>query len=394
MNEFPIFISYRQTDGSDLARWLHDKLCGRTLPPTGEFLTAPATLSVYLDQTASATSDWKQLLEQELKRTQILTIVCSPGALYEFNDREDWFYHELNWWLNNRTTAPVLVAKSGLEPFWVPKIIRERWSDIQIVYVPPELFSPLASGEQEAAVNAIVQSILSGIVERLQSDDSCDLGLAKLPDTADMVNITGLYTWEKDRYFRYIRVNENYARAAGYESPQAMIGKSDDEMPWRSLADFFRIGDHQIMNALGSPRINVTEKEIMVDRVADILVTENQLLDRRRECIGITGYFVDITGYQLIRNNIAEPEKRKDIYLGKEFGNEYLCEVEVEIFKGILKSFSLEKIAELLNLERWAVEYHIKSIKRKLQCSTDGDLIAMAIRSGLPLTLFGLHEIK
>ena len=100
-------------------------------------------------------------------------------------------------------------------------------------------------------------------------------------NTGDADGKIGLYTWEKDRHFRYIRCNENYARG-GLVSirREAMIGKSDTDMPWRDLADFFREGDYSVMQGEGPTRFNVQEKEIMVDRVADILVTENQLLDR------------------------------------------------------------------------------------------------------------------
>ena len=204
-----------------------------------------------------------------------------------------------------------------------------------------------------------------------------------------MTNLPGLFTWEKDRNFRYIRCNDNYAAAAGFESAKAILGKSDDDMPWRSRADFFRSGDQQVISGAGPHRINIEEKEIMVDRVADILVTEKQLLDHRGECVGLTGYFLDITGHRLVPRDGGYCKDERGFYLGNEFGGEFLSAIEAEVFKGMMKVQSAEKIGIDLNLSRSTVESHIQSIKQKLQCITDGDVIATAIRSGLPLTLFG-----
>src|SRR5437870_1639862 len=116
-----------------------------------------------------------------------------------------------------------------------------------------------------------------------------------------MSNQTGLvYTWEKDKNFRYIKCNEHYAMAAGLDSPHSIVGKSDDDMPWRSLADYFRRGDQMLMDGRIS-RDNIQEKEIMFNRTADILVTERQLLNSYGHCIGVTGHFIDITGYFLVK---------------------------------------------------------------------------------------------
>ena len=49
-----------------------------------------------------------------------------------------------------------------------------------------------------------------------------------------------LYIWAKDKNYRYIYCNENYAMAAGLDSPEKIIGKSDDQLPWRKFADYFR----------------------------------------------------------------------------------------------------------------------------------------------------------
>ncbi len=162
-------------------------------------------------------------------------------------------------------------------------------------------------------------------------------------------NLAGLYTWEKDRYFRYIRCNDNYARAAGYDSPHAMIGKSDNEMPWNALADFFREGDQRVLDLKPPARMHVQEKEIMVDRVADILVCENQLMTQDNMCVGVTGYFLDITGQELITTS-KDMHVNDDFHLGAEFGNQSLTPAEAKILRGVLKRWTSKELAQRLGM--------------------------------------------
>ena len=44
-----------------------------------------------------------------------------------------------------------------------------------------------------------------------------------------------MYVWAKDKSYRYIFCSEKYAEAAGIDSPAQIIGKSDDQLPWRKL---------------------------------------------------------------------------------------------------------------------------------------------------------------
>ncbi len=389
MKEITVIISYRQDDGLEVARHLRQSLHGRSMFATEGLLDTPATLSVYFDQTQPAVPDWIQLQDEQLVAATALLVVCTPGAKYDFG-ADDCFYREIRWWLANRPhVAPILVSSKDLGDRWIPDIIRSQWPRAQFVKVEPRMWAPSVSADQIMIREAAMQSILVGISAR--SHESRRIANGELDCESPMTNIPGLYAWEKDRHFRYIRCNDNYAKAAGYDSAAAMLGKSDDDMPWRSLADFFRAGDQRVIAGEGPHRINIEEKEIMVDRVADILVTENQLLDRRGECVGLTGYFLDITGLRLVPRGKSSADEN-GYYLGKEFGGESLSAIEVEVFKGMMKVQSAGRIAIQLNLNQSAIEAHIQSVKRKLQCVTDGDVVATAIRSGLPLTLFGPDE--
>lgn len=202
----------------------------------------------------------------------------------------------------------------------------------------------------------------------------------------------GLYIWAKDKNYRYIYCNENYAMAAGLDSPEKIIGKSDDQLPWRKFADFFRAGDYGVLQ--GNARINAPEESDTINNVKDILVTENQLLGRDNKCIGITGSFVDITGKQLIKKTGYYNSLEKRYYLGDDLGNTYLTFREISVFKRLLLGYTAQQIGVALKLSPKTIESYIDNIRFKFQAKTKGEIIATAIQFGLTHILYlqQLHE--
>ncbi len=190
-----------------------------------------------------------------------------------------------------------------------------------------------------------------------------------------------LYVWAKDRNFRYTFCNENYARVAGLDSPHQIVNKKDEDLPWRVQADHFRSVNQQVFD--GHARINVPEVEIMIDKVADLLVTESQLLKNNGECIGLIGSAVDITGQRLEKKTGYFDPQHGRYYLGETFDNIYLTWREVEIMKRILLGETSKQAGKNLGISPKTVESHIDNIKIKLQSPSKGDIIATAIQFGL-----------
>lgn len=195
-----------------------------------------------------------------------------------------------------------------------------------------------------------------------------------------------IFVWAKDRNFKYIYCNENYARAADLDSPLSIIGKSDDEMPWRAQADYFRRGDAEVFQ--GNIRLNVQETEIRVDGVADILVSENPLFDKHNHCIGLIGSYIEITGQCLIKKAGYFDPVTKRYYLGPEFNNDYLTGREIQVFKSLLLGHTARQTAALLQLSPKTIEGYLEIIKLKIGVKNKGELIARAIEHGLTQIIY------
>lgn len=371
------FICYRQVDGSALAVGISKLLHGRSISVQQGSFNGTVPISVYHDNSTPATEDWECQHKAALEQSRAFIILCTPGIKAKLP--QDWVHYEINWWLKNKPTTPpiVITALSEWEK-WMPNSVIKNWPNLQVIKIE----GPLSRNNMEGAITRILPAI---------SDSSrCgDLKVAEDNEFTPLDSITGLYRWEKDRYFRYVNCNENYARAAGFDSPKSVIGKNDDDMPWWSLGDFFRQGDQEVIDGKSPPRENIEEVEIMVDRTAEILVTETQLIDSRGACIGVQGYFIDITGQKLVpQDRLAHMEK---IDLGEDFGNELLLQVEMQVLRGIILRIPVEQVAKDLGITTKEVDGHLTSLMKKLQCKNIREIITISMRSGLLLRVLDFN---
>jgi WD40 repeat protein len=158
--EWPIFICYRQADGHAAAEFLYRAVRHAQLPFTPEgYQEAPLT-SIYFDQTAPAVSDWTSIHQPALQRTRTFIFVCSPGAFSRLG-KDDWVYRELDWWLENRKGAPVVVTTHGDR--WIPKEIQSRWPNAQRSMIAIQDLAKLSDPELHEMQLRLRNRILEGI---------------------------------------------------------------------------------------------------------------------------------------------------------------------------------------------------------------------------------------
>jgi DNA-binding CsgD family transcriptional regulator len=189
-----------------------------------------------------------------------------------------------------------------------------------------------------------------------------------------LINQQSLYVWAKDINYRYIYVNENYAAAAGVESPRQMIGKTDDEMPWKHLAGEFQRGDYCVIK-MGN-RLHSLEKSDTVNGITDIIVSETQFIDKRGRVIGVMGSFVDVTGKKVIETPGYYDKSTQRYYLGvAALGNIYFTLLQFEVFKRIIEGKTAAQIAVVMGVTAKTIESHISYIKNKFGVATKSELV-------------------
>jgi PAS domain S-box-containing protein len=108
-------------------------------------------------------------------------------------------------------------------------------------------------------------------------------------------NIPASIFW-KDRNSVYLGVNERFARDAGIEDPEELVGKTDYDLAWtKEEADFYRECDRTVMDS-GEPMLNIEESQQQADgSVVNLLTNKVPLLDSSGQVYGMLGIYMDIS---------------------------------------------------------------------------------------------------
>ncbi|MBF0437050.1 MAG: PAS domain S-box protein [Magnetococcales bacterium] len=119
----------------------------------------------------------------------------------------------------------------------------------------------------------------------------------------------------KDVTGRYLGCNQLFARDAGRESTQDLIGKTDSDMPWKGDADDYRLDDHHVLETgfatlnLETMRVSPEGKELW--RRSSMIPLPG--LDG--EILGVLGVYEDITAQKEIEGSLREQEARMRLVL-------------------------------------------------------------------------------
>jgi PAS domain S-box-containing protein len=130
------------------------------------------------------------------------------------------------------------------------------------------------------------QSIYRDITEQKRAAKFLKLILENIPD----------YVFWKDRNSVFLGCNNNIARAAGLNSPDDIIGKTDYDLGWKKEeSDFFVATDRRIMES-NKAEYHIIEPQLQADgKQAWLDTCKVPLHDEQGNVIGILGTFIDIT---------------------------------------------------------------------------------------------------
>jgi diguanylate cyclase (GGDEF)-like protein/PAS domain S-box-containing protein len=110
-----------------------------------------------------------------------------------------------------------------------------------------------------------------------------------------VVNTAPIRVFWKDADLRFIGCNEAFARDAGMDSVEDVIGKDDYSMIWKDYADAYRKDDFAVINS-GFPKLSYVEPLILADGDTIWISTSKvPLRNIKNEIIGILGVFSDVT---------------------------------------------------------------------------------------------------
>jgi PAS domain S-box-containing protein len=115
----------------------------------------------------------------------------------------------------------------------------------------------------------------------------------------------------KDRESRYLGCNAVFAKAAGLDSPQAIVGKTDFDLPWpRQDTEAYRADDAEVMrNNRGKRHIVEPLQQADGSRLW-IDTSKVPLADRRGTVYGVLGIYDDMTERRRAELALQESEQK------------------------------------------------------------------------------------
>lgn len=110
----------------------------------------------------------------------------------------------------------------------------------------------------------------------------------------------------KDKNLKYLGCNWLFAKDAGLEKPEDIVGKSDYEMHWKEFADAYRQDDTKIM-ANKEVRLNLEEPINVFGTDREwIRSSKIPMINSRGEAYGILGIYEDITSRKKDEETLAK----------------------------------------------------------------------------------------
>ncbi|GAB4537274.1 MAG: hypothetical protein Tsb0014_25890 [Pleurocapsa sp.] len=155
-----------------------------------------------------------------------------------------------------------------------------------------------------------------GIIKDISDRKQAEQELYQSKQLLQMVldTIPQLVFW-KDRNSVYLGCNQSFAKAAGLDSPDEIIGKTDYDLPWKKEeTEFYRECDRRIMSS-GRAELGIVETLLNAEgQETTIETNKSPLFAENGQVIGILGTIQDITkqkqAEQTLKRINEELEKR------------------------------------------------------------------------------------
>jgi hypothetical protein len=215
------FICYRRDDASFAGEWLHRLLDGHTyLDRDGQ----PCQLKVFYDQAEPGVANWKAHLVPALQSARALIVLCSHGLATNFskNGVVDWAHRELDWWIDNRGTPPILLDLTGNER-WIPERVRSRWPLLNRQQIDVDELRRVAPEPISALAEKVRTWVIATINESERATNREELELARKRNVqlrfATVLAVVGctaasLQWWRADQALRVAEAQREIVRGS------------------------------------------------------------------------------------------------------------------------------------------------------------------------------------
>ena len=158
----------------------------------------------------------------------------------------------------------------------------------------------------------VIQCNIRDITERKQAEEALRNSQQILEG---ILNTIPVRVFWKNKDLTYLGCNTPFARDAGFEKPEDVIGRDDYSMVWRNQAELYRADDLQVIRS-GKPKLMIEEPQSTPSGETIYLLTNKMpLLDARGEGIGVLGTYLDVTERKMMTDQIKISLAEKEMLL-------------------------------------------------------------------------------
>jgi PAS domain S-box-containing protein len=147
------------------------------------------------------------------------------------------------------------------------------------------------------------QGIMFDITERKRAETALEESRRMLRSVLDTIPVRVFW---KDAEGRYLGCNQSFARDAGFDSAEKVMGRNDYDMGWKAQAEQYRADDRQVITH-GIPKLQYEEPQTTPTGTQLWLRTSKiPLRDLAGRVIGVLGTYEDITERKRADERIRE----------------------------------------------------------------------------------------
>jgi PAS domain S-box-containing protein len=124
-----------------------------------------------------------------------------------------------------------------------------------------------------------------------------------------VINAVPQAVFWKDLNSVYLGCNQNYARALGLESPEAIMGKTEYDLPWKpEETEFYQAEDREVMETRQVKYHQIQTRQMADGRQIWVDGTKLPLLANDGTVMGLLGVYDDITERRKMEEELRERE--------------------------------------------------------------------------------------
>lgn len=188
---------------------------------------------------------------------------------------------------------------------------------------------------------------------------------------------------EKDVNSVITSCNDNFLKYVGANSPHAVIGRTDYDLPWREYAPVYRAHELDALAGNTYSIIYPIKDHAKKKRLFLHTKTKKNNLDGT---ISIKCHAIEIVNpqaaelIQLLSKNI--PSYLQHFSIGKTYNHTPLSKRQEEVLFFLLRGKTAKAIAQILCISSRTAEKHIEAIKVRFNCKNKSELIERAVNLG------------